>query len=98
MSGKASIEKACLSTLEEFLKAFLKTLIESKRMKENFVVRQFIAWLCEKNAPMSKTSVDEFVEQYKSEKILKHLTISSYKNILRKFVEFHEKRVKQGTI
>lgn len=95
---RVSYKKACLSTLnlEESLKAFLETPTGSQRMKGDYVVRQFITWLCEKNAPVSRTSIDEFIEQYKSERDLKYSTISSYKSILRRFVEFHEKRVRPG--
>ncbi|MEM4005981.1 MAG: hypothetical protein QXM43_10190 [Desulfurococcaceae archaeon] len=84
--------------LEESLKAFLETLSEAQRKSSNAILKRFIAWICEKNAPVSEASINEFLEQYKSGRNLKSSTISSYRNILRKFMEFHEKRVSPGII
>ncbi|MEM4452669.1 MAG: hypothetical protein QW182_05650 [Thermosphaera sp.] len=91
---RAGYIKACIDNLEKYLKAFLETLTESQRIKGDYVVSGFITWLCEKNAPVSEASVDEYIEYYKSGRGVKYSTISSYRKILLRFVEFYEETVR----
>ncbi|MEM0011023.1 MAG: phage integrase N-terminal SAM-like domain-containing protein [Candidatus Bathyarchaeia archaeon] len=53
-----------------------------------FILKRFVAWLSERSASVSEASVNEFLEQYKSERNLKASTLSLYKGILQRFVEF----------
>lgn len=84
MVWKAGYKKACISNLEESLKAFLQTLTESQHVKEEYVVKRFITWPCENNAPASEASVNEFLKQYKLGRNLKASSISFYKDIFTK--------------
>ncbi|MEM1661002.1 MAG: hypothetical protein QXR17_07700 [Candidatus Bathyarchaeia archaeon] len=44
---------------------------------------------------MNETSVDEYIEHYKSERYVKYSMISSCRNILRRFVELY-REMKRG--
>ncbi|MEM2571395.1 MAG: phage integrase N-terminal SAM-like domain-containing protein [Candidatus Nezhaarchaeales archaeon] len=96
----SSEEETHLNTLnlDESLKAFLKTLSKAQRKSVNAILKRFIVWLHERSAPVSEASISEFLEQYKSGRNLKASTLSLYKNILRKFVKFYEKRVGQDIV
>lgn len=91
-------EEARLRALEESLNAFLETLSEAQRKKGSAILKRFVAWLREKNASVSEASINEFLEQYKSERNLKPSTISLYRYILRRFAEFCEKRIGQSVV
>ncbi|MEM1832254.1 MAG: hypothetical protein QXJ64_08210 [Thermosphaera sp.] len=96
----SSKEETHLTTLnlEESLKAFLETFSKAQRRSESAILKRFIIWLRERDAPVSEASINEFLEQYKTGRNLKVSTIHLYKAILRRFVKFYERRMRQGAV